>query len=352
MPVPVPDRFDDITTEWFAGALDEGGVHGGTVTDVEVELLPPEAGLLGDVAKVHVTFEDHEACTFVVKLPAADPAGRRVGEMLAAYAREVAFYRHVAPATPDLRVPRCFYAGEDLDARRWALVLEAIDADDIDFAVGASTAQAESTVDALADFHATWWQSPRTFDWMPGFDTTGVGGLQPLWLTNLPTFVERYGEVLPGRTADWVLEFAPGLAAWSERAAREPITMVHTDCRVDNLLFSGGDITIIDWQTALRGPAAMDLTCFLATSLSVELRREHEGELIDRYLDRLGERDVAVDHDWFRRSFDENLLWWMGQFGNNLAHLEPKDARVAANLRVMVERIYTAALDHDVDRLL
>lgn len=353
MPVPVPERFDDITAAWFAAALAEGGNLQAEVHEIAVEPMAPDAGLLGDLAFVHATFADgHEPTSFVLKLPASNPQGRRVGEMLGAYRREIAFYRHVAPLAGDTGLPACFYAGEDMSAGRWALVLEAIEADRVDFHQGASSGQAGAAVDALADLHARWWSSTTTFDWMPGFDVTGVGGLQPLWIQNLPVFVERYGDALPGDTADWVLRFAPMLGDWSAGAAAEPLTMVHSDCRIDNLLFRGDDVTIIDWQTAMRAPAAMDLTCFIATSLDVEARRAGEDSLIDRYLARLERQGTTVDATWFRRSYDENLLWWMGQFGNNLAHLEPDDPTVAGNLRLMVERVYTAGLDHRVGRLL
>ena len=232
------------------------------------------------------------------------------------------------------------------------MILEAIDADEFDFSSGATTQQANAAVDALADFHARWWDVDTPFAWMPGFDGNGVGGLQSFWLGNLPVFVERYREVLPGATADWVLAFAPRLADWSDRAATEPLTMVHSDYRIDNLLFQDDRVTMIDWQTAMRAPAAMDLSCFITTSLSVANRRLNEAALIDRYLVRLSSCGIDVDRSWFAQSYDENVLWWMGQFGNNLAHLDPGDKTTQDALTTMVERVYTAALDRNVGRLL
>lgn len=109
---------------------------------------------------------------------------------------------------------------------------------------------------------------------------------------------------------------------------------------------------MIDWQTALRGPGAMDLTCFLATSLSVESRRELEGSLVERYLKALAAAEIQIDADWFAQSYDENLLWWMCQFGNNLSRLRPDDPETQAALDTMIERTYTAGLDRNVGRLL
>jgi len=93
--------------------------------------------------------------------------------------------------------------------------------------------------------------------------------------------------------------------------------MVHSDYRLDNLLFHNGQVTMIDWQTTMWAPAAMDVSCFLTTSLSIESRRQNEGALVDRYLQRL---DDAFE--------------------------------VQAALTTMVERVYTAAVDRNVGRLL
>lgn len=352
-PVTVPGSFEDITVEWLNQALAEGGVVDAAVDSIRIELMDPSKGLIGDLASVYPTYADGSGPeAFAIKLPAASADSRRIGDMLNAYLREVAFYRHVAPQSPDIRVPRCFYAGEDLASGRWAIVLEFIEADEFDVFAGADPGQAAAAIDALADFHAVWWNAETRFEWMPGFDSTGVGGLQPLWLKSLPSFVDRYRGVLPGATAEWVLRFAPQLTEWSARAAQEPLTMVHSDYRIDNLLFQGADVTMIDWQTAMRAPAAMDLSCFITTSLDVEVRRRDEDSYIDRYLQRLEHNGVEVDRDWFLRSYDENILWWMGQFGNNLAYLDPPSETVAAALTQMIERVYTAGMDRYVDRLI
>ncbi len=59
-----------------------------------------------------------------------------------------------------------------------------------------------------------------------------------------------------------------------------------------------------------------------------------------------------MDEEWLARSYDENLLWWMGQFGANLARLEPDEPEAQAALDTMIERTFTAAADRDAGRLL
>lgn len=360
----VPGDFGDVTAAWVEAALRAGpipGAPGGlvaTVAAVDVEPLGAAVGFLGDLARVTVTYSSGDGpTTVIVKLPTADPGGHQVGSMLRAWAREVAFYRQVAPASPGARVPRCWHSGADEAAGRWVLVLEDVPSTAIDTEQGATGSQAAAAVSALARFHAAWWDSgadpsARRFAWMPGFDTTGVAGLAPLWADAHPRFLERYGHVVPSPTDRWLLALADWLGPWSARAAGEPLTVVHADYRLDNLLIGEASVTMIDWQTALRGPGPMDLTSFVATALTVEDRRAWEGELIDRYAREVTAHGHPVDRAWLNRSYDENLLWWMGQFANNLSRLAPDDPAARQALDTMVERTFTAALDRDCGRLL
>ena len=351
--VTLPGSVDELSAAWLDAALAASGVLDVEVGDVIVEPLGAAVGLLGDLARLRVTYRRGSGPeTLIVKLPSSDPGGHRVGSMLRAWAREVAFYREVAPHSPGAEVPRCYATGADDEAQRWVVVLEDCPADPVDTIAGATDAQAVAAVEALAGFHAAWWDSGQRFAWMPGFDAHGVGGLMGSWLETIPVFLERFAHVVPEPTGDWLVRYAPTLGDWSDRAGGEPLTIVHADYRLDNLLFDGDRVTMIDWQTALRGPGAMDLTSFMATSLTIEARRRTENELIDRYLSTLATAGVDVDRSWFDRSYDENLLWWMGQFANNLARLEPDDPAIQLALDTMIERTYTAALDRDVGRLL
>jgi hypothetical protein len=345
-----PAAADELTPAWLAAALD-----GAAVERIEVEPLGPGVGFLGDVARVRLAYREGGVTgpdTVIVKFPPADPGGRQVGAMLNVWAREQAFYQQIAPASPGAQVPHCHHVAADPERGRWVLVLEDCPSEPLDAATGATRIQADAAVDALAAFHARWWCSEQTFDWMPGFDRSGVGGLQGPWLDAIPVFVRRYGHLVPDPTRDWLTTFAHELPAWSDRVAAEPLTIVHADYRLDNLRFHDGRMTILDWQTALRGPGPMDLTSFLATACTVDDRRAWEPALIDRYAGALLADGVEVDPAWLVRSYDENLLWWMGQFANNLARLEPDDPAAQAALDTMIERTYTAAADREVGRLL
>jgi len=125
--VAVPKTFDDVTLEWFRAAITQGGQLDAEFASIDVVPMDESTGLIGDLASIRVTYSRGTGpASFVIKLPAAETNSRAIGEMLNAYAREVAFYRYVAPAAPGARLPRFYYGGDDLESRQWALVLEEI----------------------------------------------------------------------------------------------------------------------------------------------------------------------------------------------------------------------------------
>jgi hypothetical protein len=107
-------------------------------------------------------------------------------------------------------------------------------------------------------------------------------------------FIERYAERLPG-DVDTLRGAAASIGRWSTEGD-DIFALMHGDYRLDNLMFDpdSADVAAVDWQTVTTGPPVRDLSYFLATSLSVELRRAHERELLEVYVTALKAR--GVDH--------------------------------------------------------
>jgi hypothetical protein len=284
----------------------------------------------------------------VAKLPTDDPGGRLVGRSLDVWARESRFFADIAPRCL-ARVPVCYYNGADRAADRWALLLEDCGpGQPADQVAGATAAQAEAAVDALADLHRPFHGRPLPFAWLPGFHRPGFGPLQAAMATAVPAFTARFGDHVPSRTLSWLVGFVDQLPDWAAGQGAQPLTLVHADYRLDNLLYAAdGSVTILDWQTALWGPGAMDLASFLATSLTTADRRTHEGALVDRYASGVGAK-----HDEVEVGYRACLLWWMAIFANNLSRIDPADARGTHLFDHMIARTFTAADDWDAGRLL
>ena len=89
----VPSGIEGVTPQWLTAALD-----GATVTDVRVEQIALDSGFSSQLYRAHLSGEGVPN-SVIVKLPAVSEAGDAM-KMLGGYAREVAFYRHVAGRAP------------------------------------------------------------------------------------------------------------------------------------------------------------------------------------------------------------------------------------------------------------
>jgi aminoglycoside/choline kinase family phosphotransferase len=86
---------------------------------------------------------------------------------------------------------------------------------------------------------------------------------------------------------------------WLARTlAAEPVVLVHRDFQSRNLMLTGADLRVIDFQDALLGTRAYDLVALLRDSY-VALPAALVGELVDHFIAGAGIADAAA----FRRLF-------------------------------------------------
>jgi aminoglycoside/choline kinase family phosphotransferase len=286
----------------------------------------------------------------IVKLPTAEPGGQFIGQMMRVWEREHCFYRDVAPHL-NIRVPRALV---NIAAPPCLVLEDLAPAVPGDHVAGATLDQANTAIDVLARHHAAWFEHPllSSFTWMPGLDDPSILSLAPTFEVGWPLFLERYGRVLPPRTLRWCEQFVGGIPAWIAGHADEPVTLTHGDFRLDNLLFDDdGTVAVIDWQLCMRAPGQADLVYFCANNLTIEMRREHEDQLIERYVAGLRSNGVpehAVTIDGVRRGYAEGLLFYAVSFGASLLTIDPANERGAALFDALVHRTFFAVDDLDV----
>jgi hypothetical protein len=297
---------DELTPDWLADVLGSGAI-------ASLAIAPIGTGQMSLSYRVEPTYADGAAggpASVVVKLAAEDPTSRATGIGLGAYAREISFYRELAPRIGG-PLPVCHLAVIDAEEGWFTLVLEeVVDAVQGDQIAGCDVAQARLAVEALAALQA------------PVLGDVGVGSADwlnvPSPLTQglvtqlLPGFFERYEDRIAPEHRALVERFVPSIDGW-EADRRPPLGLVHGDYRLDNMLFAreGGaaprPLTTVDWQTVSFGPLMLDISYFLGASLTTEDRRAHEEELVRAYHAALlarGARDLDWDTCWseYRRA--------------------------------------------------
>ena len=352
MGTPIPRTTSDVTAKWLASALDV------PITSIKAEPIGVGVGLLGDLLRVQLTYErpaDDAPASVVVKLPSHAPANKAIGMQFKFYEREVRFYREVAP-TARVKVPRVWYEAMNVDTEEFVLVLEDLcDLELGDQVLGLTVEQATEAVQAIAPFHAQWWETKElaALDWMPTSDHPITMQSAKLYRDAWPLFVERWGHVVPqgglevgGRVRDVFERMLVDLA-------RPPRTIVHTDFRLDNLFFGQGGVTVIDWQLTTRGGGAYDVAYLLAQSMDTALRQEHDREILGAWHDRLcaaGVRDYS-----FEQALDDyavGVLICLVIPVNAGAEIDLGNERGEALVRALAERAFTAALDADWEGVL
>ena len=348
--------IDDLTPGWFSDVL------GSTVTDVACTTFGEGVGMLSVMARVALSYASGSTgpASVVVKLPPWRIANHDMGSQWGYFEREARFYRELLPASPNLPVPRCFHVGFDADERVALLVLaDHTDSIPIDQIEGASPETAELVVDTMAAMHAAWWDRPElaAFGFIPPLDEHVEERSAARIRETFPQFAAKWRDAVPVpafRAAERYSEQIANL--YHQWAANGPHTLMHNDLRLDNMLLTERDgtreVLFVDWQRPIRFHGACDLAYFLAGSLTIDDRRQHETVLQERYLEGLREGGVT-DYGAQRLQTDyrAGMLRWLGLV-TTVGMLDFANERGERLARTMIERHFTAAADHQVDALL
>ena len=374
---PLPGGPEEITPEWLTAVFYEKTIlTSGAVVSVQIDSIGQNFGFTGVIARVRLQYADCKESapsSVVVKIPTArreTPSAYRASQekdvaMARRYfercAREVAFYQQVAPLSA-IPVPRLYYGAADDATWRVILVIEDFQSARQGDALGGCTPQdAALVINRLAHFHAQWWNHPRLdeFSWLPlwGGDSNVA---QKRYVQSVDAFLRRFGSRVPKRVREIIGALATSYGDIRARMKQLPVTMVHGDLHLDNILFSplecNPGVTVIDWQSVARGRGIIDLALFLFGSLETTTRRAVEGDLLQRYHALLlAEGVTGYDYSQLREDCRLALLWllgakvvWLGSI--NMESLRGREqALVDASL---TEDSFVALLDHHDGSLL
>jgi hypothetical protein len=216
------------------------------------------------------------------------------------YAKEVRFYRVLAPAMPEVPTVCCFAAVYDPATGAAHLLLE--DLSPTHYLPPRRYPPPEPVcdlaVEALARVHAHWWLDPRLGREIGRFpDYAAPGG----WATVAGDAVSRFlaflGTSLPAgrrRQYERLLAFVP---AYARLRGRGPATLVHQDAHWRNILYPRDPAReaarLFDWQSWDAGVPSADLAYLLAWHWSAAPQTALLERLVRRYHESLVRRGVT-----------------------------------------------------------
>ena len=326
-----------------SGRLDAGAA----ITSLRVETVG--TGQMADTVRILLE-GDGVPTSLVAKFASSDELSRATGKLMRAYEIEVCFYAELAEHLT-MRVPEAHFCALDVEAGTFTLILEDIvGAAQGDQIAVCSVLEARACLEDLSGLHGPCWEDPvvGALPWLArggpdleAFATSVVQGV-------LPGFLERYAKDLTAAQVDLLEAFIPRMQDWYS-AKSGPKTAIHCDYRLDNLLFSPGDLrpVVVDFQTAIWGSAGDDLAYFLGGNLTADARRDAEEDLIADYLDHLASTGVdGYGRDELDRSYRLGTLAGVVLGVGAAMHVQ-RTTRGDEMFLCSVGRHADHALDHD-----
>jgi Phosphotransferase enzyme family len=297
-----------VTPQWLTHVLRHAGAIDAVTKVSSFEASSIGTGQVGANVRYALSYDragPTAPATVVCKFSSRDEASAAAGVAALTYETEVAFYRDLAH-TVDISRPHCHFAEVRSGTADVVLVMEDIaPAEQGDQIAGCTVQQASLAVEEAARLHGPRWGDPtlEEFPWLDRGDTTaGIAAmLGAIW----GAFVERYRATL----APVTLEAGPQVAALAPALLANrssPRTPVHSDYRLDNMLFAtngeGRPLTVVDWQTVQLGVGPSDVAYFLGSAFEPERRRSCERDLLIRYhralVEDYGVSEYQFDHCW------------------------------------------------------
>ena len=298
----VPSNARDVTVDWlrqalaFAGSFDPRELEA-----MQIEPVGSGRGLMSEVIRCRLSWSPGARQTpesVIVKLHSPEGKTSRLARALKFYRREYDFYRRIGPSAA-LRSPAMLYGDFAPRTHRFVLVLEDLEGlESIPQARGASRAQATSAVHAAARMHGRYWNNVNqpalagVLDYLQKYRLL----TQLAYLFYLSPALHRFGSLFTPEMRHLAETYGPRVVDHLTDLSAGPKTFTHGDFRLDNMLFgpdAAADFIVIDWQNCGIHSGLRDVAYFLSNSVTTELRRSIEREVIEEYHAALCHAGVA-----------------------------------------------------------
>lgn len=290
-----------------AGAMRAAGSARSDAVLTGATARPIGNGLMADTLLLSLTWAEVGAgpTSMVAKVPSTDEAAARTAASLGAYEREASFYAELAGES-DIDVPELLGLIESDDAAPTLLLEDLSGLSARDQLEPVEPDVLERMRAQLVALQAPFWGSERLArtDWLHrrlGVPIPGiVERMRGSWAKTRGYLADDYDE----EERSQIDRFVAGASGWAERI-EGPVSLVHHDYRIDNMLFGADRVVVLDWQTVGWGAPMFDLAYMMATSLEPAVRSRVERDVVRRHVADLLSRDVEVDEAQMWRAYRE-----------------------------------------------
>ena len=335
------------------------------ISDIQIEHLGDDdntINTLGVLLRCRLTVASNDPKfpeSVVVKLSSPNPVAKKIEKLISIYQREYHFYAQVAQHA-HLRSPSLYFGAYDADQHQFVLVLEDLEGMElVPQITGIDPRRAQLAVCEIAKLHAQFWKAIHSPPVAESLDTLSKSYgrlMQIAYLYCLPRVFERFEDYFSLNTVKCFEKLGIGLVEFYKEIATHPRTYIHGDFRAENLFFGVGNsnkFVAIDWQGSGSGSCLYDLAYFLSMSVTSDVRRKYEHELLQHYhetLCELGVKDFTFKECW--RNYRQNTLNAFIPCVLGVGGFDISDQRANNLAHVLLERVLTAIDDlHALDFL-
>jgi len=313
----IPVMPDGITGEWLSNVLRAAGCvpADAQVAGVRRTRVGDGIGMMSELARLHLEWAEPQPglpTTLIAKYASTNPTNRAVAMDFHVYEREVRYFAEVDQRTT-ASTPRCHLSV--MDGENFVILME----DLADYrigsqAAGADLADTQLAIDELAKLHAPFWDNVGAFGWVPHVaDSYHAANMNAFAQSGWDQMIAVFGHLVPESFTRRRQDFLDAIPVMQARMDRAPITFVHGDFRLDNLLFSAGPghtpVVILDWQGPLLSRGMFDVALFLGQNVLTDVRRQHERELVRRYVRGLAAFGIDYPFDAAWSDYLDALLF-------------------------------------------
>lgn len=295
-----PTAPDQISADWLTARIRESGSLPETGTVFRFDSSPvDEQGTTSLVVRISLEYEGDPGrapSALVAKFSSPLPEVKSIANNTGAVSREIRFYRQTMTRGQGFEAiaPRCYAAESDRASGDFVLLLEDLSDWSVGNVLGSSPDEVASLLAVTATFHARYWNDAEldSARWLARADGVRASAIQGLLAANLPACIERFGDRV-GPQLRGVTELAINNPGLFELQGSGPQTLLHGDLHVQNAMFKGHAVRIIDWQSCFRGNPVVDVSRLLVSSLSAKDRQATTNEFVQQYCGALTNAGVA-----------------------------------------------------------
>jgi len=347
----IPSSAEAVDPNWMTQALRAGGLRtSAKVTSIIPTPIGDAVGLMGEITKFDLTWSaaDQGPAAVILKVPSVIDDNRSLGMMFGVYEGEHRVYTELSNKI-GLATPRCWFSAGDSATGEYALLIEDLTSHDrIDQMDGADLTSSQACIDSLADLHSHWWNSPelRALPWLPDGFGEPLRIYRDIVAAALPDYEQAHGDILTDEDRAICHRFVDEYDTLIDRSLDSPLTLLHRDYRIDNILFDSGSPVVLDWGSVARGGGLYDAAYFLAGSLTIDDRRLWGDQLLARYAYRLESKGIQID-DFEQRHREAALFCLIVPImlgGDSLDARNDKGERLA---REITRRLFAYLHDYD-----